>query len=155
MSVTLSFSMLQLGIFVLMLAGVQVVENCAVQQIMSRNGKVVAVDTSTGMVECQYFVNCGGFWARKIGKLSEPYVKVPLHACEHYYLHTKPIPGLDPMTPGTYVWTDVHWYFILDWHGASQNVSSGVLLLSTHICSVEYRLLLKQFLCTYKFFFCS
>jgi pyruvate dehydrogenase phosphatase regulatory subunit len=32
--------------------------------------------------------------------MSEPYVKVPLHACEHYYLHTKPVPGLDPMTPG-------------------------------------------------------
>jgi pyruvate dehydrogenase phosphatase regulatory subunit len=90
-----------LSVFVLMLAGVQVVETCEVQQILSRNGRVVAVDTSRGMVECQYFVNCGGFWARKIGKLSEPFVKVPLHACEHYYLHTKPIPGLDPMTPGT------------------------------------------------------
>ncbi|PSN40541.1 hypothetical protein C0J52_12258 [Blattella germanica] len=79
--------------------GVQVIENCAVQQIVNQNGKVTAVGTSKGMVECQYFVNCGGFWARKIGKMSEPYVKVPLHACEHYYLHTKPIPGLDPMTP--------------------------------------------------------
>lgn len=70
------------------------------QQVLNQNRKVVAVGTSRGMIECQYFVNCGGFWARKIGKMSEPYVKVPLHACEHYYLHTKPIPGLDPMTPG-------------------------------------------------------
>ncbi|XP_069700956.1 pyruvate dehydrogenase phosphatase regulatory subunit, mitochondrial isoform X2 [Periplaneta americana] len=79
--------------------GVQVIEDCAVQQILNQNGRVVAVGTSKGMVECQYFVNCGGFWARKIGKMSEPHVKVPLHACEHYYLHTKPISGLDPMTP--------------------------------------------------------
>jgi hypothetical protein len=77
-----------------------VVENCAVQQILNQNRKVVAVGTSRGMIECQYFVNCGGFWARRIGKMSEPHVKVPLHACEHYYLHTKPIAGLDPMTPG-------------------------------------------------------
>lgn len=90
-----------------MLAGVQVVENCAVQQILSHNGRVAAVDTSRGMIECQYFVNCGGFWARKVGKLSEPFVKVPLHACEHYYLHTKPIPGLDPMMPGMQVWTGI------------------------------------------------
>lgn len=83
----------------------QVIENCAVQQILNHNGKVVAVGTNRGTVECQYFVNCGGFWARKIGKMSEPYVKVPLHACEHYYLHTKPIPGLDPMTPGKEVLT--------------------------------------------------
>jgi pyruvate dehydrogenase phosphatase regulatory subunit len=84
---------------------VQIIENCAVQQILNQNGKVVAVGTSRGTVECQYFVNCGGFWARKIGKMSEPYVKVPLHACEHYYLHTKAIPGLDPMTPGKYMLT--------------------------------------------------
>lgn len=24
---------------------------------------------------------------------------MPLHPVEHYYLHTKKIPGLDPMTP--------------------------------------------------------
>lgn len=44
-------------------------------------------------------MNCGGIWARAIGKMSNPVVKVPLHACEHYYLHTKEIDGLDPMTP--------------------------------------------------------
>lgn len=31
--------------------------------------------------------------------MSEPCVKVPLHAAEHYFLHTKPMPNLDPMTP--------------------------------------------------------
>lgn len=35
--------------------------------------------------------------------MSEPYIKVPLHAVEHYYLHTKPIAGLDPMLPGNYL----------------------------------------------------
>jgi pyruvate dehydrogenase phosphatase regulatory subunit len=34
-----------------------------------------------------------------VGQLSEPYVKVPLHAVEHYFLRTKPIAGLDPNTP--------------------------------------------------------
>ncbi|KAG8237170.1 hypothetical protein J437_LFUL017290 [Ladona fulva] len=79
--------------------GVTVLEDCGVQRIFNEGGKVVAVDTAKGMIECDYFVNCGGFWARKIGQMSEPFVKVPLHACEHYYLHTKPIHGLDPMTP--------------------------------------------------------
>lgn len=80
--------------------GVTVVEHCAVAEIVQENGKVRAVKTAGGHVtECVYFVNCGGFWARGIGQLSQPYVKVPLHAAEHYYLHTKPIDGLDPMTP--------------------------------------------------------
>jgi pyruvate dehydrogenase phosphatase regulatory subunit len=60
---------------------------------------VSGVETDLGPIDCEYFVNCAGFWARGVGQLSEPYVKVPLHAVEHYYLHTKPIPGLDSMTP--------------------------------------------------------
>ncbi|RZF48075.1 hypothetical protein LSTR_LSTR002141 [Laodelphax striatellus] len=79
--------------------GVRVFEYCGVQQVVQEGGRVTGVETSLGSVQCQAFVNCGGFWARSIGKLSEPFVKVPLHAVEHYYLHTKKIPGLDPMTP--------------------------------------------------------
>ncbi|KAJ8667644.1 hypothetical protein QAD02_009307 [Eretmocerus hayati] len=79
--------------------GVRVYENCKLMRVKSTNDKVEAVDTTKGTIECRFFVNCTGFWARSVGKLSEPYVKVPLHPVEHYYLHTKPIPGLDPMTP--------------------------------------------------------
>lgn len=62
---------------------------------------MTSIETDLGKINCEYFVNCAGFWARGVGQLSEPYVKVPLHAVEHYYLHTKPIPGLDSMLPGT------------------------------------------------------
>ncbi|KAF4522257.1 hypothetical protein B566_EDAN011953 [Ephemera danica] len=79
--------------------GVQILEGCSIQRVVQNAGKVVAVDTNKGTVECSMFVNCGGLWARNIGKLSEPYVKVPLHPCEHYCLHTKPVPGLEPNTP--------------------------------------------------------
>jgi len=79
---------------------VTVVENCSILKVMEKNGKVAAVETSKGIVECDVFVNCGGLWARKVGKLGQTPVKVPLHPCEHYCLHTKPIPGLDPNTPG-------------------------------------------------------
>ncbi|EZA56486.1 pyruvate dehydrogenase phosphatase regulatory subunit, mitochondrial [Ooceraea biroi] len=79
--------------------GVTVIENCAVTKVINQNGQIKAVETTRGTIECQHFVNCAGFWARNVGKLSEPYVKVPLHPVEHYYLHTKPIADLDPMIP--------------------------------------------------------
>ncbi|XP_065214392.1 pyruvate dehydrogenase phosphatase regulatory subunit, mitochondrial [Planococcus citri] len=79
--------------------GVKVFEDCAIQQVFSRDGHVRAIESTKGVIECDYFVNCGGIWARKIGQLSEPRVKVPVHPVEHYYLITKPIPGLDPLTP--------------------------------------------------------
>lgn len=79
--------------------GVRIVENCTLTGVRQAGGRVSAVDTTKGSTRCEYFVNCGGFWARNIGQLSKPCVKVPLHAVEHYYLHTKSIDGLDPMTP--------------------------------------------------------
>lgn len=79
--------------------GVTVVEHCPVRQIHQENQKVTRVDTDQGNVECSYFVNCAGFWARHIGELSEPTVKVPIQAVEHYYLHTKEVESLDPNMP--------------------------------------------------------
>ena len=39
-------------------------------------------------------------WARDIGQLSKPIVRVPLHSCEHFYLVTQPMPGVDNLMPG-------------------------------------------------------
>ncbi|XP_059055383.1 pyruvate dehydrogenase phosphatase regulatory subunit, mitochondrial isoform X3 [Achroia grisella] len=79
--------------------GVKVMEDCAVTGVSSKDGKVSGVETTRGYLQCQYFVNCAGFWARQVGQLAKPQVKVPLLPCEHYYLHTKPIDSLGPMTP--------------------------------------------------------
>ncbi|XP_073975671.1 pyruvate dehydrogenase phosphatase regulatory subunit, mitochondrial isoform X2 [Rhodnius prolixus] len=79
--------------------GVQVYEMCTVERVRSSGGKVKSVETTRGNIECKAFVNCAGFWARHLGMKSDPPVKIPLHPVEHYYLQTKPIPGIDPMTP--------------------------------------------------------
>ncbi len=79
--------------------GLTLVENCTIEQIDQHDLRVKGVKTSKGYIECVYFVNAAGFWARYVGQLSDPYIKVPLHAVEHYYLHTKKIEGLDPMMP--------------------------------------------------------
>lgn len=79
--------------------GVTIVDNCAVKRVFQEDRKVCLVDTDRGAVECSHFVNCAGFWARQVGELSEPPVKVPIQAMEHYYLHTQPIESLDPNMP--------------------------------------------------------
>lgn len=83
----------------IVLTGAKVFEKTCVTKVICDGDRVAAVETNRGKIECSYFVNCGGFWAREVGKMSNPVVKVPLQACEHYYLHTKEIEGLDPMTP--------------------------------------------------------
>lgn len=79
--------------------GVTVVEHCSVVQVNQKELKVSSVDTSGGTIKCKYFVNCAGFWARNIGNMSDPIVKIPLHPVEHYYLHTKNIPALRDTMP--------------------------------------------------------
>lgn len=72
--------------------GVTLVENCGVEKVLQTNRKVDAVETTRGRIECVYFVNAAGFWAREIGQLTEPYVKVPLHPVSHQFIiaHTNP-----------------------------------------------------------------
>ncbi|XP_026736560.1 pyruvate dehydrogenase phosphatase regulatory subunit, mitochondrial-like, partial [Trichoplusia ni] len=79
--------------------GVGVMEDCYVTAVLSKDDRVCGVETNHGAIDCDYFVNCAGFWARQVGQLARPKIKVPLLPCEHYYLHTKPIENLDPMTP--------------------------------------------------------
>jgi pyruvate dehydrogenase phosphatase regulatory subunit len=100
--------------------GVTIFERCQVNQINTKTlrndlSRVSSVDTSKGTIECEHFVNCSGLWSRELGKKSKPKVKVPLQACEHYYLVTKAINGIDPMLP---VIRDPDGYiYIREWNG--------------------------------------
>lgn len=76
------------------------VEECHLSRILVQNERVVAVETSKGMIECDYIVNTGGLWARNVGCMSEPQVKVPVHPAEHYFLYTQKLDGIDPLMPG-------------------------------------------------------
>ncbi|KAK6174464.1 hypothetical protein SNE40_017735 [Patella caerulea] len=79
--------------------GVKILEGVTVEKIQLQNDVVKGVKTSAGTINCEYFVNCAGQWAREVGKRSVPKVRVPLHSCEHYYLVTKPLEKVDRMMP--------------------------------------------------------
>lgn len=55
--------------------GVTLVENCQVEKVLQTDHRVNAVETNLGKIDCVYFINAAGFWARAIGQLSDPYVK--------------------------------------------------------------------------------
>ncbi|KAL5021981.1 hypothetical protein ScPMuIL_001136 [Solemya velum] len=79
--------------------GVKVFENVQVKTIKTENRRVSRVETTEGDIQCDYFVNCAGLWAHELGKCTTPKVAVPLHACEHFALITKPIDGVDAKMP--------------------------------------------------------
>ena len=75
----------------------QVFENCGVSAVLTKNGKVVGVETSAGTVMCDAIAVCSGLWSREIGAMTG--AEVPVLACEHFYLLTKPIDGIQGNTP--------------------------------------------------------
>nr|XP_009924556.1 PREDICTED: pyruvate dehydrogenase phosphatase regulatory subunit, mitochondrial isoform X3 [Haliaeetus albicilla] len=71
--------------------GVQIHERTSVSHVSVQKGRVTAVETDRGQIQCQYFVNCAGQWAYELGHSGEEPVNIPLHACEHFYLLTHPL----------------------------------------------------------------
>ncbi len=80
--------------------GAKIVENVKVTGVSKADGRVTGVDWSTdngdqGHIKADYVVNCAGMWGHEVGKMAG--VNVPLHACEHFYIVTEPIKGLEQM----------------------------------------------------------
>ena len=77
--------------------GAKIIEGVKVTAINQKDGVVSGVSTLQGEIKTEYVVNCGGMWAREIGQMAG--VSVPLHACEHFYIVTEQIEGLQSNLP--------------------------------------------------------
>lgn len=74
------------------MAGAKIVEDCKVLDIEIDKGKIIAVITEFGRIECDKIVVCAGQWTREFSKRFG--VNVPLVAMEHQYMVTEPIKGI-------------------------------------------------------------
>lgn len=77
--------------------GVKVIEHCRVTNILAPGGRIAGVMTERGQIRTGIVVNCAGMWARDIAGWVD--ATVPLHAAEHFYIVTQPVPGLAPGLP--------------------------------------------------------
>ncbi|MEI7514353.1 MAG: FAD-dependent oxidoreductase [Betaproteobacteria bacterium] len=77
--------------------GARIFENCAAQEIIIENGTAVGVRTEFGEIRADMVVNCAGMWAHELGARAG--TTVPLHAAEHFYIVTEPMPGLHSNMP--------------------------------------------------------
>jgi sarcosine dehydrogenase len=59
-----------------------------------KDGRVAAVHTSAGTIQCEKVVLCAGLWSRQIGALAG--VSVPLQPVQHQYVITEKIAGVVP-----------------------------------------------------------
>ena len=77
--------------------GAKLFEDTGVTGILTEHGKVKGVETTQGTVMCDAIALCGGLWSREIGAMAG--AEVPLLACEHFYLLTKPVEGITGNMP--------------------------------------------------------
>ncbi len=77
--------------------GAAIFEDTKVTGVHHDGERVTGVATEEGDIAAQTVVNCGGMWARDIGRMCG--VNVPLHAAEHFYVVTEPMEGLPPDLP--------------------------------------------------------
>ena len=79
------------------LAGACIAEDVKVTAITTEAGRVTGLDwqsvTARGHIAADAVVNCSGMWGRDLAARNG--VTLPLHACEHFYIVTEPIPGLE------------------------------------------------------------
>ncbi len=79
--------------------GAVVAEQTKVTKINRKGRRVTSVDWQNGdehgQITCDIIVNCAGMWGHQVGRMAG--VNVPLHACEHFYIVSEPIPGLTQM----------------------------------------------------------
>src|SRR5437763_464925 len=83
------------------LSGARIIEGARVTDVLTARGRVAGVryahGEGEGEVQCETIVNCAGQWARELGAISG--VTVPLFSAEHFYVVTRPIPGVHPNLP--------------------------------------------------------
>jgi glycine cleavage system T protein len=77
--------------------GVKIFEKTPVEKILTKDGKVVAVQTQFGKIHCEYVVLATGMWSRQIGE--DIGVSIPLYPNEHFYIITEPMNGLPKNLP--------------------------------------------------------
>jgi glycine cleavage system aminomethyltransferase T/glycine/D-amino acid oxidase-like deaminating enzyme len=81
--------------------GARIVEGARVTDVIAERGRVSGVryrvDGGEYEIRCEALANCAGQWARELGARAG--VNVPLYSAEHFYIVTRPIPGMHPDLP--------------------------------------------------------
>ena len=77
--------------------GATILEGVAVTDLQTAGGRICGVRTDRGDIETETVVLATGMWTRQLAATIG--VNVPLQACEHFYVVTEPLEGVDATTP--------------------------------------------------------
>ena len=109
------------------LAGAEIYRNTWAEDIVQQADGTWDVVTGQGTINAEHIVNCGGLWAREVGRMCG--IELPILAMEHQYLVTEEIPELRSWLDAT----DGHGRGAVDFGGEIYlRAEAGGLLLGTY-----------------------
>ncbi|MFO1090694.1 MAG: FAD-dependent oxidoreductase [Hyphomicrobiales bacterium] len=88
--------------------GAKILEHTKVERILVEGGKAAGVLTDKGEIRARIVVICGGMWSRDLA--ADIGVTLPLHAAEHFYIVTEPIPDLPRDLPVLFLGDECSYY---------------------------------------------
>lgn len=77
--------------------GGRIYEGVGVTGILTDAGRIAGIETERGLVLCDAIALCTGLWSRKAAAMAN--VAAPVWPCEHFYLLTRPIDGIEGNVP--------------------------------------------------------
>ena len=101
--------------------GARIFEHTVVTGFSKVNNRISAVHTGNGTIQTERVALCAGLWSRDVALKAG--ADVPLWPCEHFYLLTQPLDGVDSHLP-TLSDHDAHLYLRDDVGGLLVGVSS-------------------------------
>ena len=81
--------------------GVEIFEDTRVTGLQKKGGRISGVEISDHVIETDEVVIACGLWSREVAAMAGAHM--PLYACEHYYILTKPLPEVQALGKGAHL----------------------------------------------------
>lgn len=81
--------------------GVSIFEETAVTGLQKKAGRISGVEIGSHVIEADEVVIACGLWSREVAAMAGAHM--PLYACEHFYILTKPLPEIQALGPGAHL----------------------------------------------------
>lgn len=81
--------------------GVQIFEDRAVTGLQKKAGRISGVEVGEHVIQADEVVIACGLWSREVAAMAGAHM--PLYACEHFYILTKPLPEIQALGPGAHL----------------------------------------------------
>ncbi|UWQ90300.1 FAD-dependent oxidoreductase [Rhodobacteraceae bacterium M382] len=81
--------------------GVQIFEDTRVTGLQKQGGRISAVEVGDHVIEADEVVIACGLWSREVAEMAGAHM--PLYACEHFYILTKPLEQVQALGKGAHL----------------------------------------------------